>query len=185
MKSREDLFIEQINEKREEAYHELFKEFYRSLVLFAMRYIEEQEEAEDIIQELFVTVWEKKEKFLSYNSFCVFLYRSVRNTCLNRIRHRKIKERYIDYTICHKEDAEDDFEMIEEELYRRLFKVIDELPPRCREVFLLHLEGKGNEEIAHSLQITLLTVKTQKKRAMRYIREQLGVLGLYWFVGIL
>ena len=54
MKSREDLFIEQINEKREEAYHELFKEFYRSLVLFAMRYIEEQEEAEDIIQELFV-----------------------------------------------------------------------------------------------------------------------------------
>lgn len=84
MKSREDLFIEQINEKREEAYHELFKEFYRSLVLFAMRYIEEQEEAEDIIQELFVAVWEKKEKFLSYNSFCVFLYRSVRNTCLNR-----------------------------------------------------------------------------------------------------
>ena len=75
--------------------------------------------------------------------------------------------------------------MIEEELYRRLFKVIDELPPRCREVFLLHLEGKGNEEIPHSLQITLLPVKTQKKRAMRYIREQLGVLGLYWFVGIL
>lgn len=142
MKSREDLFIEQINEKREEAYHELFKEFYRSLVLFAMRYIEEQEEAEDIIQELFVAVWEKKEKFLSYNSFCVFLYRSVRNTCLNRIRHRKIEERYRDYTICHKEDTEDDFEMIEEELYRRLFKVIDELASPLPGSFFTSFRGK-------------------------------------------
>lgn len=72
MKSREDLFIEQINEKREEAYHELFKEFYRSLVLFAMRYIEEQEEAEDIIQELFVAVWERKRSFFLTIVFVFF-----------------------------------------------------------------------------------------------------------------
>ena len=64
--------------------------------------------------------------------------------------------------------------MMEEELYRLLFKTIDELPDKCRNIFLLHLEGKGNEEIALLLNLSILTVKTQKKRAMSYIRERLG-----------
>ena len=66
MKTKEEIFIEQINLKRREAYHELFRRFYRSLVIFALKYIDEQGEAEDIVQELFVSVWEKEEKFMSY-----------------------------------------------------------------------------------------------------------------------
>jgi len=65
MKTKEEIFIEQINLKRREAYHELFRRFYRSLVIFALKYIDEQGEAEDIVQELFVSVWEKEEKFNS------------------------------------------------------------------------------------------------------------------------
>ena len=57
MKTKEEIFIEQINLKRREAYHELFRRFYRSLVIFALKYIDEQGEAEDIVQELFVSVW--------------------------------------------------------------------------------------------------------------------------------
>ena len=72
MKTKEEIFIEQINLKRREAYHELFRRFYRSLVIFALKYIDEQGEAEDIVQELFVSVWEKEEKFMSYASFRVF-----------------------------------------------------------------------------------------------------------------
>lgn len=77
MKTKEEIFIEQINLKRREAYHELFRRFYRSLVIFALKYIDEQGEAEDIVQELFVSVWEKEEKFMSYASFRVFLYNAV------------------------------------------------------------------------------------------------------------
>ena len=149
MKTKEEIFIEQINLKRREAYHELFRRFYRSLVIFALKYIDEQGEAEDIVQELFVSVWEKEEKFMSYASFRVFLYNAVRNTCLNRIKH---------------------------------FKTIDELPPRCKEIFLLHLDGKKNEEIAAQLKITLLTVKTQKKKALRYIREKMQDFGLLYIL---
>ena len=61
----------------------------------------------------------------------------------------------------------------DEEIYRHLFKLIDELPPRCREIFLLYMEGKKNEEIAAMLQLSVETVKTQKKRAMAYIRDNL------------
>ena len=92
MKTKEEIFIEQINLKRREAYHELFRRFYRSLVIFALKYIDEQGEAEDIVQELFVSVWEKEEKFMSYASFRVFLYNAVRNTCLNRIKHKKVEK---------------------------------------------------------------------------------------------
>lgn len=175
MKNREDSFIERINQKQRSAYHELFREYYQSLVMYAMRYVNEQGEAEDIVQDLFVAVWEKNEKFHSYLSFRAFLYTSVRNTCLNRIKHRKVEEKYVDYSIRHTEESQnEEYNMLEEELYRQLFQVIDELPPRCREVFLLHLDGKKNEEIATKLRITLLTVKTQKKKALRYLRERLG-----------
>lgn len=175
MKISEDTFIERINQKQRSAYHELFREYYQSLVMFAMRYVNEQGEAEDIVQDLFVAVWEKNEKFRSYLSFRSFLYTSVRNTCLNRIKHRKVEEKYVDYSIRHTDESQnEEYNMLEEELYRQLFQVIDELPPRCREVFLLHLDGKKNEEIAANLHITLLTVKTQKKKALRYLRERLG-----------
>lgn len=172
MKTKEEIFIEQINLKRREAYHELFRRFYRSLVIFAMKYIDEQGEAEDIVQELFISVWEKEEKFMSYVGFRVFLYNAVRNACLDRIKHKKVEEKYVVYRLLHSEDLEWDDYVMEEEIWRWLFKTIDELPLRCKEIFLLYLDGKKNEEIAAQLKITLLTVKTQKKKAVRYIREK-------------
>lgn len=182
MKISENLFLEQINQKQLQAFHQLFREFYQALVLFAMRYGASQSEAEDIVQELFVAVWERKEKFFSYRSFRVFLYNSVRNTCLNQIKHRKVEEKYMNDRSLHVEEAfENDPEMLEEELYRHLFNAVDELPPRCREIFLLHLDGKKNEEIASQLHISLLTVKTQKKRAVHYLRERLSHLSFCFF----
>lgn len=181
MKISEDLFLEQINQKQLRAFHELFREFYQALVIFAMRYGATQSEAEDTVQELFIAIWEREEEFFSYRSFRVFLYHSVRNSCLNQIKHRKVKEKFLNYTSVHAEESlEGDPEMLEEELYRHLFNAVDELPARCREIFLLHLDGKKNEEIAAELRITVLTVKTQKKKALRYLRARLS--GLYSFL---
>lgn len=182
MKNNEDLFIERINQKQRGAFHELFGKFYRSLVMYAMKYVGEQGEAEDIVQDLFVAIWEKQEKFLSYHSFRVFLYNSVRNTCINAIKHRKVEEKYVHYRLSHFDESDDaDFEMMREDIFRQLFQVIDQLPPRCREVFLLHMDGKKNEEIATQLRITLLTVKTQNKKAVHYIRKRMSSNFLFLF----
>ena len=180
MKSREELFLERINAKERSAYHELFREFYRSLVMYAMRYVEEQGEAEDIVQDVFVAVWEKQDKFLSYVSFRVFLYNSVRNTCLNQLKHRKVVEKYMNYHMTQDAESEE-ADRMEEELYGELFRAIDELAPRCREVFLLYMDGKKNEEIAEALHIALHTVKTQKKKAMHYLRGRLSGMGVMFF----
>ena len=98
---------------------------------------------------------------------------------IEQIKHKKVEEKYAAYRQLHPENPElDDYDVMEEEIYRWLFKTIDELPPRCKEIFLLHLDGKKNEEIAAQLKITLLTVKTQKKKAVRYIREKMQDFGL-------
>lgn len=179
MKNKEELFIERINRKHRGAYRELFQEFYPALVMFAMKYLGKREEAEDVVQDVFVTIWEKQERFHSYRAFRVFLYNAVRNTCLNHIKHRNVEEKYAAYYLTQDASAETmDFDMAEEELYRQLFKTIDELPARCREIFLLHLDGKKNEEIAEELHLAVHTVKTQKKRALHYLHQHLGSFGL-------
>ena len=124
----------------------------------------------------------KEKPKISYRNY-LSLYDAVRNTCLNRIKHKKVEEKYAAYRQLHPENPElDDYDIMEEEIYRWLFKTIDELPPRCKEIFLLHLDGKKNEEIAAQLKITLLTVKTQKKKALRYIREKMQDFGLLYIL---
>ena len=174
MPEKEEQFLQRINTKQTEAFRELFSEFYNSLVLFAMGFVEQQDVAEDIVQEVFIAVWERDARYPTYNAFRSFLYNSVKNASLNHLKHKNVKEKYLASLNLENEGDDIDLKMMEEELYRLLFKTIDELPDKCRNIFLLHLEGKGNEEIALLLNLSILTVKTQKKRAMSYIRERLG-----------
>jgi len=174
MTKREEQFLQRINTKQPEAFRELFSEFYNSLVLFAMGFVEQQDVAEDIVQEVFIAVWERDVQYPTYNAFRSFLYNSVKNAGLNHLKHKNVEEKYLASLNLEDEGDDIDLKMMEEELYRLLFKTIDELPDKCRNIFLLHLEGKGNEEIAFLLNLSILTVKTQKKRAMSYIRERLG-----------
>ena len=174
MTKREESFLQRINTKQPEAFRELFSEFYNSLVLFAMGFVEQQAGAEDIVQDVFIAVWERDAQYPTYNAFRSFLYNSVKNAGLNHLKHKNVEEKYLASLNLEDEGDDIDLKMMEEELYRLLFKTIDELPDKCRNIFLLHLEGKGNEEIALLLNLSILTVKTQKKRAMSYIRERLG-----------
>ena len=84
MEDAELSFIQGINEKCEEAFHELFKRFRNYLVVFALRRVRLLDEAEDIVQEVFISVWESGKKWNSYAGFKAFLYESVQNRCLYR-----------------------------------------------------------------------------------------------------
>ena len=82
-------FIERINQKQVGVYRDLFRMFYRYLVLYAMRYVQLQEPAEDIVQEVFVGIWKGNREYNSFYGFRAFLYESVRNGCLNYLKHKK------------------------------------------------------------------------------------------------
>jgi RNA polymerase sigma-70 factor len=171
----EDQFMSQINRKETRAFKILFEDFYTPLVIYALRFVEEQSTAEDIVQELITDLWESPSKYASFIAFRSFLYHSVRNRCLNYLKHKEVEKRYISYTMAHANTSdEDEQQEIEEEVYRLLFKAIRELPEKCKAVFELHLAGKKNEEIASTLQISILTVKSQKQKALRQLKEKMG-----------
>lgn len=176
MNEEDNLFLEKLNTQQPIAYHKLYNEYYRVLVAYAMNFLSTAEASEDIVQELFATMWEKKMIFLSFPSFRTYLYNSVRNASLNYLKHQNVEAVYMKHLSATFQEITEEEEANEEEVYRLLFHTIDQLPPRCREVFLLHMEGKKNEEIALALGISIETVKTQKKRATQFIKEQMGTL---------
>lgn len=165
-------FIRRINERGLDAYKELYDRYYRTLVVYAANFIEDGDVGEDIVQEIIVNIWENKMTFVSYAAFNAYLYNAVRNASLNHLKHQGVADKYMEY-LAHTYSPIEEESVNEEEVYRLLFELIDKLPFRCREVFLLYMEGKKNEEIAGMLSLSVETVKTQKKRAMAFIRENL------------
>lgn len=171
------LSIEQINNLDANAFHLLYKDYYKALVGYAFQMIGDMEVAKDIVQDLFSTLWERKKPFQSMASLRVYLYNSVRNASLDYLRHKDIESGYLlkvltDYQE-HRLDGDGEEDFFSEEIYRQLFQTIDAMPERCREVFMLAMQGKKNVEIAATLQISMETVKTQKKRGMLLLRKKL------------
>lgn len=176
--------IVKINSRQAAVFREVFNEFYNSLVYFAMRYVERMEVAEDLVQELFISVWESDTQYISYHSFKTFLYTSIRNAALDYLKHKHVEGKYVSYVLEHPE-AEEELatRMTEEEVYRLFLKVLEELPARRKIIFKLHLQGKKNEEIARLLYVSVETVKTAKKESIRYFKLRLGnAFYMIWFL---
>ena len=129
-------------------------------------------DAEDIVQEVFISVWESGKKWNSYAGFKAFLYESVQNRCLNHLKHERVKQDYAEHVQKFGNDDDTEDRLTQEEVYRKIYLVAKGLPEKCRQVFELALEGKRNGEIAERLGISELTVKAHKQNALRYFKER-------------
>lgn len=158
---------------QESAFRTLYEKYVPALRYFAAKYMEDDAVIDDVVQDVFVCLWEKRADFSTENSLKSFLYTSVKNSCLNMIRHRGVKDRYVEVSL--REEQQEFFleHILEAEMFELLLSVFNELPPACREVYRLSLEGKTHEEIAGQLQITVNTVKKHKNNANHYMRERL------------
>lgn len=159
----------------EASFHWLYSEYYKSLVSYAVRIIGDIGRGEDIVQELFVKIYDTRQPFASFQSLRTYLYNSVRNRCVDDLRHRSVVNDFNTVAASQGErTTDDDDDSYREEFYRRLFRLIDALPPRQRAVFAAAMEGKSNKEIAEELGVSIDTVKTQKKRGMKMLRGKLN-----------
>lgn len=155
-----------------------FKEHYPLFLSFACRYLDE-EEARDIVQDVFTTFWERRTDFHSLITIKAFFYRSIANGCLNFLRHEKVKQNYAETNWAEMESEESIKEnIIREETQFILYKKLKELTAREREIILLSLQNKSNSEIAEILSISLPTVKTHKMHAYQRLRVALEDLRL-------
>ena len=157
---------------RKYIFERLFSDYYGILVCYAQKYTKREDIAEDIVQDVFASLWEENRIFPSQANFRSFLYISIRNAAFDYLRHQNVESRYIEEALTANRFLSDD-SFQKEEVFRLLFKQIDLLPERCREIFLLHLEGYDNDAIAKKLSLSIETVKTQKKRAMKTLRNNL------------
>lgn len=154
------------------AFEALFRELYPSMCLVATKFITDQSAAEDIAQEAFIKLWEKRNAYQDIPCLKTFLYVSVKNLCFNYIRNKK---ETIDYSSPEVESQEVFFKdaLIEEEVYRIVENAVNALPPQSARIVKMYLDGKQNKEIAETLDISVNSVKTLKYNALSSLRTLL------------
>ena len=156
---------------------DLFIRYYASLISFARRYTT-RETAEDIVQDVFVRLWEDHELLTRVENLPAYLYQTTRHRCLNHLRDEKSRERK-ERQFLESWDEEEIDGYIEEETYRLLMESIEKLPPACHAIFSFGLQGQKASEIAARLNIAIATVKKQKQIARKILRHKLGALAIY------
>jgi RNA polymerase sigma-70 factor (ECF subfamily) len=174
----------------EGSFEALFKSNFRSLCYLAIQYVKDADIAKDIVQDAFFSIWQKKEHIDLSKPVKYYLTAAVRNKSLNYIRdHKKFNDPVLESEEQFiKQDYRQPDRLIEEELRKRITLSIDELPEKCREVFLLsRYENLKYHEIAARLDISVKTVETQISKALQHMRirlaEFMGIL-LIWAIPV-
>jgi RNA polymerase sigma-70 factor, ECF subfamily len=152
----------------------LFDTFYPSLCNYAFQFLNDYDMAEEVVQNLFVKIWEKRSTLDIETSVKNYLFRSVRNQCINLIQHEKVKQLHAQKIkeALFTEEASESYYM-EAEMAARIESAIETLPEKRREIFRLSREeGLKYREIAEKLEISVKTVETQMGLALKTLRDK-------------
>lgn len=158
------------------AFGHFYNLFYTPLCFFAEQIILDKPAAEDVVADIFIKLWEKREDFNTEENIKAFLYISTKNACRNILKHKTHVRRYEEsagFPVFDEDLVLD--KILFTEVYWSLYNAIEKLPPQCQNVLKMsYLEQMKNQEIADKLNISINTVKTQKARAILLLRKQLG-----------
>ncbi len=158
------------------AFEMLFRTYYQPLCNYAYTFVQDRDEAEEIVQATFLNVWEKRNDLAIHTSVKPYLYAMVRNACLNVIKHEKIKQKHVDFQMAVAERSVESVArtVMASELESKIYEAMDRLPEQCRLVFKLsRFEELKYAEIAEQLDISIKTVENHMGKALRIMREQL------------
>lgn len=165
----------QIQKGSKKAFEHLFHRYYQNMCVYATRILADDVAAEEIVQDLFVNIWEKRAQLEIKTSVKNYLVRAVKNQCLNLIKHNKIKDAHARQVISQNEyNNETDENFVEVDLMEKIEESINSLPEKRQQIFRLSREeGLKYREIAEKLNVSIKTVETQMGLAMKTLREKL------------
>jgi RNA polymerase sigma-70 factor (ECF subfamily) len=174
------------------AFDELYKKYCKRIYKFGYSILKSQEETENLVQEVFLHLWENRHKVEKDSSVKSYIFTITYNSAISIIRKKSSEAKFIEYVKSLQENYEEpvDIELEYNELADRLDEIVNTLPLRQKEVYLLHrVEGLKYKEIAERLNLSVNTIENHMARALKTIRFKLGnysLIGiLYWhlFVG--
>jgi RNA polymerase sigma-70 factor, ECF subfamily len=155
-------------------FESIFKAYYKALVVYANTILNDIEEAEDRVQQVYIMLWEKRATIEIHTSLRSFLYKAVHNACLNKIKQQNIKTEYakviqLSSTVEYKNAI-----LEEKELQKKIEDAIDILPEQCGKIFKMsRFEELKYKEIADTLGLSVKTIENQMGKALKILREQL------------
>jgi RNA polymerase sigma-70 factor (family 1) len=160
----------------EKAFRKVYEKYNPMLRFFCLRYCNDKENANDVVQEVFVKLWEAHLTFKDETALRSYLFKTARSLCLNQLRHDKVKDRYTQFI--SQQEHYDSFleDMMEAEIFSILNRIFEEIPPACKEVYLCSLEGKKHSEIAERFHISVNSVKKYKNRAHHFLRNKIKII---------
>jgi len=155
-------------------FESLFRSSYVSLVRYAKTLVRDHDTAEEIVQELFFTLWKDREKIQIESSLNGYLYRSVHNRCLHYFEHIKVVEKYThEMSPMPEASTESPADMLNyRELQARIARILERLPEKCGKIFCMsRFEGLKYSEIAEKLSVSVKTVEANMGRALKEFRK--------------
>ena len=178
-------------------FEKLYIDYQPRLLAYVRRFVNDDSVAQDLVQDSFMALWDKQIQFNTEDTRRL-LFVATRNRCLNYLKHKNIVDRYTQNCRTQVKVGEErlynyDFSFVEnehpylyQELEREIQRIVDSLPKRCREVFVLsRFQGLKNREIAERLHISLNTVERHIQRALRIFTEALEHESIYLRILIL
>ena len=176
MQLSEQQYWQLISQGDKKVYEQVFRTYYQALCNYACSVIKDMDEAEEVVQNVFYTIWNKREVLQVTASIKSYLYRAVHNDCLNKLKHGKVKTLYAEEYKSHANGGFDSSTNVLEakELNKQINTAIDSLPEQCGLVFKLsRFENLKYAEIAEQLGISVKTVENHMGKALKIMREKL------------
>ena len=171
----EKYLIDELRNGKEEAFSLLFKSWYTDLVLYAGNFVPEKTKCEDIVQTLFMKIWEERKTLYIESSLKAYLVRAVRNSCLDELKHKNVVRNYEEkYKLLYKDIEDTEDYILYSDLIGHLHIALRQLPPLLREAFELNrFEGLKYREIAEKQNVSERSIEVRISRALQFLREHL------------
>lgn len=171
--------VEMLRSGSDAAFMEIYERYQALLFAYGFRKLQDKQEAQDVVQDVFVKLWEKRGDFILKTCLSGFLYKSVLNRILDVWKHNKVVREHADLKQLHidVDSVQTDYLIREKEIATMIAKEIAGMPPRMREVYeMKHVRFQGNKAIAEQLGISEHTVSNQLKSASARLKKNLGAI---------
>lgn len=172
------------------AFDIIYKKYSRRLYGFVFRYIKQEADTEGIVQEVFIKIWQSRDKINIYSSFESFLFTIAHNATVNLLKKRATEQKYVEH-VKSLQHVDETYELTDEihykELKQKFLGLLNELSPRQKEIFQLSREeGLSNKEIAEKLGISVQTVKNHLVTTLSFFKSKLdnGLLVSVLFISL-